>query len=194
MNLLQQLSQEMTDVVGATRRSLVQVTNGRAGNGSGSGIVWRSDGLIITNAHVVRNKQVSVSLPDGRKLPARVLAHDPERDVAALKVEANDLRPIELGDSENLKPGEWAFAVGHPFGVEGAATAGVIIGSGGNLPEQRGREWVMVNLRLRPGNSGGPLVDVQGRLIGVNTIMTGAESGGAVPVHVVQRFLAERLA
>ncbi|MGQ0600452.1 MAG: S1C family serine protease [Anaerolineales bacterium] len=191
MNLLQQLSLEMTDVVSQTQRSLVQITNGPAGNGSG--IIWSSDGLIITNAHVVRRKNVSVILPDGRKLPAKVLAHDPERDVAALKVEATGLRPIELGDSERLQPGEWAFAVGHPFGVEGAATAGILIGSGGNLPEQRGREWVMVNLQLRPGNSGGPLVDAQGRLIGVNTIMTGAESGGAVPVHVVKRFLRERV-
>jgi serine protease Do len=191
MNLLKQLSDEMTGIVAQTRRSLVQISNGR--DGQGSGIIWNSDGLIITNAHVVRRQRVSVVLPDGRRLRARVLAHDAERDVAALKVEAAGLPAMARGDSQNLQPGEWAFAVGHPFGVEGAATAGVIIGSGGDLPEQRGREWVMVNLRLRPGNSGGPLVDSQGRLIGVNTIMTSAESGGAVPVHVVERFVRERL-
>jgi serine protease Do len=192
MNILQQLSHEMTDVVAQTRRSLVGISNGR--DGQGSGIIWRSDGLIITNAHVVRRKSVNVLLPGGRKLPAKVLAHDPERDVAALKVEADGLQAIELGDSERLQPGEWVFAIGHPFGVDGAATAGVIIGSGSNLPEQKGREWVMVNLRLRPGNSGGPLVDADGRLIGVNTIMTGAESGGAIPAHVVERFVRERVA
>lgn len=191
MNLLQQLSHEMTDVVTRTQQRVVQVTNGPAGNGSG--VIWSSDGLIITNAHVVRRKSLYVILADERRLPARVLAHDPERDIAALQVEATGLPAIEPGDSEHLAPGEWVFAVGHPFGVTGAATAGVVIGSGADLPEQRGREWVMVNLRLRPGNSGGPLVDARGRLIGINTIMTGPDVGGAVPVHVVRRFLREAL-
>lgn len=192
MNLLQQLSSEMTDVVGRTRRSLVQITNGHLA-GNGAGIIWHSDGLIITNAHVVRRRSVSVTLPDGRKLPAQILAHDPEKDIAALKIEASGLPAIEVGDSEALRPGEWVFAVGHPFGVEGAATAGVVIGTGRTLPEHGGRDWVMVNVRLRPGNSGGPLVDAHGRLVGVNTIMTSAESGGAVPVHVVKSFVREKV-
>jgi serine protease Do len=193
MNLLQQLSAEMTDVVSRTRRSLVQITNGHMA-GNGAGIIWRSNGLIITNAHVVRRKSVNVTLPDGHKLPAKILAHDPATDIAALKIEADDLPVIEVGDSEGLRPGEWVFAVGHPFGVEGAATAGVVIGTGRTLPEHGGRDWVMVNVRLRPGNSGGPLVDAQGRLVGVNTIMTSAESGGAVPAHVVRQFIRERVA
>ncbi len=192
MNLLQQLSAEISAVVDRTRRSLVQITNGHLA-GNGAGIIWRSDGLIITNAHVVRRRSVNVTLPDGRKLPAKILAHDPEKDIAALKIEAGDLPAIEVGDSEGLRPGEWVFAVGHPFGVKGAATAGVVIGSGSNLPEQRGRDWVLVNIRLRPGNSGGPLVDVHGRLVGVNTIMTSAESGGAVPAHVVAGFVKEKV-
>jgi serine protease Do len=175
----------------------VQISNGhtRFGPaGNGSGIIWSADGLIITNAHVVRRRSLKVTLPEGRELPARVLAHDPERDIAALRVEAQGLPAIEVGDSAALRPGEWVFAVGHPFGVTGAATAGVVIGSGPDLPEQhRGREWIAVNLRLRPGNSGGPLVDAHGRLVGVNTIMTGPEAGGAVPVHVVQQFLREKI-
>ncbi len=192
MNLLQQLSREMSDAVARTRRSLVQISNGR--QGEGAGILWSADGLIITNAHVVRRQHLRVTLPDGRTLPARVLAHDPERDVAALRVDADGLPAMPLGDSDSLQPGEWAFAVGHPFGVTGAATAGVVIGRGTALPEQaRGRDWVAVALRLRPGNSGGPLVDARGRLIGVNTIMTGPEAGGAVPVNVVRAFLRERL-
>lgn len=191
MNILQQLSHEMTDVVARTQRSVVQISNGPGG--AGSGIIWSADGLIITNAHVVRRKSLTVTLPDGRRLPARVLAHDSERDLAALQVDARDLPALEPGDSEHLAPGAWALAVGHPFGVAGAATAGVVIGSGADLPEQRGREWVAAALQLRPGNSGGPLVDAAGRVIGVNTIMTGPAAGGAVPVHVVRQFLREKL-
>lgn len=198
MNILQQLSREMADVTAEARRSLVQVSNGHRGGwpaGQGSGILWSADGLVITNAHVVQRRALTVTLPDGRRLPARVLAHDPERDVAALKVDAAGLPAIPAGDSEALRPGDWVAAVGHPFGVAGAATAGVVIGTGPDLPEQpRGREWIAVNLRLRPGNSGGPLVDARGRLVGVNTIMTGPEAGGAVPIHVVQRFIQEKVA
>ena len=87
------------------------------------------------------------------------------------------------------------MAVGHPWGVVGAATAGVVIGVGQHWPEGTGseREWIGVNLNLRPGNSGGPLIDSQGRLVGINTVMTGPEVGLAVPVHVVKAFLVEAL-
>jgi serine protease Do len=193
MNILQQLSTEMGDVVSAARRSLVQISNGPEGQGAGT--IWHSDGLIITNAHVVRKRSLKVKLPDGRVLPATILAHTPELDIAALSVEANNLPTIEVGDSHNLQPGEWVFAVGHPFGVTGAATAGIVIGTGTHLPEQPNpkREWIAVNLRLRPGNSGGPLVNRYGQLIGVNTIMTGPKAGGAVPVHVAKAYLREAL-
>ncbi len=87
------------------------------------------------------------------------------------------------------------MALGHPWGVANAATAGVVIGIGTDFPEMRrsGREWIAVSLTLRPGHSGGPLVDVQGRLVGINTIMTGPEVGMAVPVHVAKFFLKQRL-
>ena len=100
---------------------------------------------------------------------------------------------MPLGEAQQLRAGELVFAVGHPWGVARAATAGVIIGLGGDMPEMATgqREWLMVSLVLRPGNSGGPLVDAAGRLLGVNTIMTGPEVGGAVPVHVVKAFLRE---
>ncbi len=190
-NILQQLSAEMAGVVGQTRDSLVRVTNGHSG--AGAGTIWSSEGLIITNAHVVQRASPTVYLPDGRSLPARVLAHDPQRDLALLQVKANGLNAMPLGDAEQLRAGELVFAVGHPWGVARAATAGVVIGLGGDMPEMQAgrREWLMVSLVLRPGNSGGPLVDVAGRLLGVNTIMTGPEVGGAVPVHVVKAFLRE---
>ena len=188
-NPLQQLNAEMGRVVAEARRSLVRISNGREGQGAGT--IWGADGLVITNAHVVRRSSPKVTLPDGRALPARVVAHDDERDLALLSVGASGLPAIEPGDSQHLRPGEWVFALGHPWGVAGAATAGIVIGTGAEMPEMpaSGREWIMVSLRLRPGNSGGPLVDAQGRLIGVNTMMTGPEVGGAIPVHAVKDFV-----
>ncbi len=188
-NLLQQLSAEMVSVMNDVRHSLVQITNGPSG--AGAGIIWREDGLILTNAHVVRRTSLTVTLPDGRSLPAKILARDPERDIAALQVDADRLPAATIGDSRQLRPGQWVFAVGHPWGVTGAATAGVVIGQGHDLPEMRDgkREWLMVSLRLRPGNSGGPLVDSAGRVVGINTIMTGPEVGGAVPAQIVKDFL-----
>lgn len=186
--LLQQLNLEMSSVVDDVRRSLVQITNGR--RGAGAGTIWHSDGLIVTNAHVVGHRSLKVSLPDGRTLPARVLAHDATRDLAALAVDASDLPTIELGKSEELQPGQWVLALGHPWGVAGAVTAGVIINVGPppEIQVPHG-ELIQVGLHLRPGHSGGPLVDVHGRLVGINTMMNGPNVGLAVPVHVVKGFL-----
>ena len=134
-------------------------------------------------------------LPDGRDLPAHVLAQDPSLDLAAIKVDANELPTISLGDSKLLQPGELVLAIGHPWGVAGAATAGVVIGVGSGLPEAPvpGKEWVVASLRLRPGNSGGPMMDAEGRLVGINTMITGPEVAMAVPVHVVKGFLRDAL-
>ncbi len=192
-NLLQQLNEDLASVAERAGKSLVQVNNG--GRSGGAGIICREDGLILTNAHVVRTSSPHVTLPDGRALQAQVLAHDPEHDLACLKVDAQGLPAIELGDSKGLQPGQWVLALGHPWGVTGAVTAGAVIGVGGRWPEMpAGRsEWVVAGLNLRPGNSGGPLVDAQGRLVGINTIMTGPEVGAAVPVHVVKAFLDKAL-
>ena len=196
-NILQQLNAEMTGAVRQVRTSLVRVTNG--GSGAGAGTIWNSEGLILTNAHVVHDARPNVTLPDGRSLPAGIVAYDAACDLALLSVKAHGLPALALGDSRSVRPGEVVFAVGHPWGIAGAVTAGVVIGVGHDLPEMSGarrgpaREWLMASLVLRPGNSGGPLVDVRGRLLGVNTIMTGPEVGGAVPVHVVDAFLREAL-
>ncbi len=100
-----------------------------------------------------------------------------------------------MGDSAALQPGDWVTAIGHPWGVSGAANGGVVIGTGADLPElsPSSREWVAVSMRLRPGNSGGPLVDARGRLIGINTMITGPSVGMAVPVNAVKRFLRQFL-
>lgn len=190
--VLLQLNAELADVVARVQRSLVQVHNGR--RGSGAGTIWHPDGLVVTNAHVAaRRSLLEVTLPDGRTAPARVIAYDEARDLAALNVDAHDLPTVEPGNAKLLQAGQWVMALGHPWGVPGAVTGGVVIGVGSQLPElpPRPHEWIAVSLHMRPGHSGGPLVDVGGRLVGVNTMITGPDVGFAVPVHVVKAFLRE---
>jgi serine protease Do len=178
------LASELEALAGALRRSTVQV-RGR-GPGGGSGIVWGPDGLILTNAHVARGPRLEVELADGRVLPATLGARDPELDLASLRVEAHDLPAAAVGDSAELRVGQLVFAAGHPFGVTGAVTAGIVHGFGGS---PGGAEWVLADLRLAPGNSGGPLADARGRVVGVNSMISGGRAF-AIPSHVVQRFLA----
>ena len=190
---LQDLNDAMASVVERVESSLVQVHSGR--NGAGAGTVWHPDGLIVTNAHVTRRGPMTITLADGRTLPAKLLAQDRVRDLAALMVDASGLPAVELGDSHGTRPGQWVLAMGHPWGVRGAVTAGVAIGTSRAWPgmPSTGGEWIGVNLALRPGNSGGPLLDVSGRLLGINTAVIGPEVGLAVPVHVAKEFLRESL-
>lgn len=187
-NVLRELNAELAAVVDTAERSLVQITNGH--RGAGAGTIWHADGLVITNAHVVQRRHPLVTLRDGRQFQARVLAYDGDLDVAALAVDAYGLPTIVPGDSRSLRPGAWVVALGHPWGVLGAATAGTVI-SVGPSPEgiAGGRDLVQVSLHMRPGHSGGPLVDVHGRLTGINTMIAGPDVGFAVPVHVVKDFL-----
>jgi serine protease Do len=194
MSILQALNDNLADVASRTLVSLVQVSNGRRGNGAG--IIWRADGLVITNAHVVlpgrgpaADSQLAVTLRDGRTVAAQLLAYDRQADLAALRVTASDLTPIELGDSRRLAAGDFVLALGFPWGVHGGATSGIVIGAGAGLPEMDGRDWLAASLHLRPGHSGGPLVDSQGRLVGINTLMSGPEVGVAIPVHVAVAFV-----
>jgi serine protease Do len=193
--VLQQLNDALAETIEHVCRSLVQISNGR---GAGAGTIWHGDGLIITNAHVVHgHHNLSVTLPDQRTLPAQVIAYDESLDLAALAVDARDLPTSEIGDSLRLKPGHWVMAVGHPWGVKGAVTSGVVIGTGASLPEmgeiQPNREWIALSLHMRPGHSGGPLVDAEGRVVGINTMITGPDVGFAIPVHTVKHFLKETL-
>ncbi len=190
----QQLNEDLGDVTEKAQRSLVHISNG-GGRGAGAGTIWHPDGLIITASHVVGRGPLRVTLSDGRTLPARLLARDPNHDVAALAVDATNLPTIEIGESRRLKPGQVVLALGHPFGITGVVTAGIVIGTGSEIGEFRdsNREWIAVSLDLRPGNSGGPLIDVDGRLVGINTIMTGPNAGMAVPAHAAKAFLNEAL-
>jgi serine protease Do len=168
------------------RRSTVEVRAGR--RGGGSGVIWSSGGTIITNAHVVRGGQVSLRLWDGRDFDATVASRDPRRDLAALRIPATNLPSIFVADSSQVRPGELAIAIGNPMGFVGALTTGVIhaIGPVRGLGPQ---SWVQANVRLAPGNSGGPLADARGRLIGINTMVAG-RLALAIPSNVVRDFLS----
>jgi serine protease Do len=193
-NLLQLLNDEMAQVAGKASRSLVQVH--ALGQGNGSGVIAHADGLVLTNAHVVRSSKLMVVTSDRRELPARLLAYDTDQDLAALVVEGEGLEAMEFGESRKLQPGQLVMALGFPWGGPGAVTTGAVIGSGRewvNLPRSR-RDWVGVSLPLRPGNSGGPLIDMEGRLVGLNTMITGPDVAMAVPVHVVKAFLKKNVA
>jgi serine protease Do len=192
--VFEQLNSALADVLTDVSASVVQVRD--ESRGAGAGTIWQSDGLIITNAHVVQHGPFKVALNDGRVLDAKLLARDEEHDLAALSVDAHDLPTIQIGSTRDLHPGQWVMALGHPWGVTNAATSGVLIGVGRQLPELPtvSQDWVVADLHLRPGNSGGPLVDSQGRIIGVNTLITGPNVGVAVSVDVAKAFVQRALA
>ena len=168
------------------RRSTVLVQAG--GRGSGSGVIWSSEGVILTNAHVARGSNVGVQLWDGREFEASVTAREPRRDLAALQISANSLPAACPADSSQLRPGELAIAIGNPLGFVGALTTGVIHGIG-PLRELGAQTWVQASVRLAPGNSGGPLADAGGRVIGINTMVAG-RLALAIPSNAVRDFLA----
>jgi S1-C subfamily serine protease len=188
---LDELNAGVARLAEQTRRSLVRVEAGRRGMGSGT--ILHGEGLVVTNAHVVAGGASAVWDGDGRRWPAKLLACDRPRDLAALAIEAHGWPALELGDSGRVKAGELAIALGHPWGVEGAATAGMVVGLERAWPGgARGpHDWLVVALRLRPGHSGGPLVNAYGHLIGINTVMAGPGIGAAIPAHVIKTFLRQ---
>lgn len=179
-------AQGFGEVAEQLRRSTVVVQSGS--RGGGSGIIW-SDGLIVTNAHVAREKRAVVQLWDGRSLQAEVANRDPRRDLASLKIEAGALPAVASGDSGTLRPGELVIAIGNPLGFVGALTQGVVHGVG-PLRGLGRQSWVQADIRLAPGNSGGPLADARGRVVGINTMVAGGLAL-AIPSNTVQRFVRD---
>ena len=167
------------------RRFTVLVQPG--GRGSGSGVLWSSDGLIVTNAHVARGPRARITLWDGREFAAEVAARDSRRDLAALRISAPDLIAARSRDSSEVRAGEIALAVGNPLGFLGALTTGVVHAVG-PLRGLGARHWVQSDVRLAPGNSGGPLTDVEGQVIGINSMVAG-RLALAIPSNEVRRFL-----
>jgi S1-C subfamily serine protease len=151
-----------------------QAPNGNGQNtGSGSGFVISTDGFIVTNSHVVNGAlHIEASLPDGRSFVAHTVGDDPATDIAVVKIDADNLTPTRFGDSNNLQVGQIAIAIGNPFGFQYSLTAGVVSALGRTLRTQTGRlidDVIQTDAALNPGNSGGPLVDSFGHVIGVNT-------------------------
>ncbi len=170
---------ELAAVAEQLRRSTVQVRSDRLSGGSG--VIWNSDGLIITNAHVAPKERATVELNDGRVFEAVVTTKDLHRDLAALQIQATDLPAATIGNSDTLRVGELVMAVGNPLGIVGALATGIIHATSS-------QKWVMADVRLLPGNSGGSLANAQGQVIGINTMIADGLAL-AVPSKVVERFL-----
>ena len=167
------------------RRSTIQVLSG---GGSGSGVLWDDSGTIVTNHHVARAGSAEIELWDGRRVGGRVTGRWPDRDLAVLRIQAASLPAADIGDSSKLRAGEMVLAIGNPLGFSGAASQGVVYGVGPlrGLGRQR---FVQAALRLAPGNSGGPLANSAGQVVGINTMVAG-NLGLAIPSNDVRARLA----
>ena len=172
----------------------------RVEKGEGSGFIISGNGQILTNAHVVEGADtVNVTLKDGRSFKGKVLGTDPVTDVAVVKIEANSLPTVPIGNSDQLKPGEWAIAIGNPLGLDNSVTTGIISATGRSsrdvgVPDKR-VQFIQTDAAINPGNSGGPMLNASGQVIGMNTaIIQGAQGlGFAIPINTAQR-IANQLA
>ncbi|MEO1560495.1 MAG: HhoA/HhoB/HtrA family serine endopeptidase, partial [Cyanobacteria bacterium J06632_19] len=167
----------------------------RQQRGNGSGFIISSKGEILTNAHVVDGAdRVTVELKDGRKFNGQVLGEDPVTDVAVIKIDADNLPTVPLGNSERLQPGEAVIAIGNPLGLNYTVTSGIISATGRSSSDigasDKRVDYIQTDAAINPGNSGGPLLSAQGRVIGMNTaIIRGAQGlGFAIPVNTVKRI------
>jgi serine protease Do len=194
MNLVDfsnQLAEELSGVASRVQHSLVVVHNGR--RGAGAGVIWRSEGYIITNHHVIGSSRPAVLLEDGRELPAQIVARDREVDLALLKIEASALQAVQIADSSRLQVGQVVLAAGHPWGQRNTVTAGIISSLGSVQVRGNGRLFPIIHsdVSLAPGSSGGPLVNTSGEVVGINTMIVGGDMSVAISSQVVEQFVSQ---
>ena len=175
-----ELGSDLAAIARSVRIATVAVHDAR-GRGSGSGVVWDARGLIVTNAHVVRGG-AAIEFHDGRRLGAALVGRDEDLDLAVLRIESagNALPSVHVRDSASLMPGEFVLAVGNPHGIPGAVATGLV--------HRCNTRWVISDVKLAPGNSGGPLVDASGRVVGINS-MIARGLALSVPSAAVVAFL-----
>lgn len=165
--------------------------------GQGSGFIIDPNGIILTNNHVVDGAdEVTVHLTDKREFKAKVLGTDPKTDIAVIKIEGKDLPVVKLGKSENVKVGEWVAAIGAPFGLDNTVTAGIVSAKSRNLPDEQFVPFIQTDVAVNPGNSGGPLFNMKGEVIGINSQIF-STSGGfmglsfAIPIDLAVQIKDE---
>ena len=164
----------------------------------GSGFIINSSGIVVTNNHVVKDaKTVSVTLSDGTSYPAKIIGTDPKTDLAVLKINVGHPLPyVELGSSKKVEPGEWVVAMGNPFGLGGTVTAGIVSALGRNIGDGPYDRFIQIDAPINEGNSGGPLFDQHGQVIGINTAILTPSGGSvgigfAIPSDMVKRVVTQ---